>query len=101
MSTADAAGYHKTMSALNHGNVMEAAARNLMKEMARDAAAGANEGASRGVVDMQDLEQARALGLVCSLHLTARLHLLARAGRGAGAAAPRPHRADEGARGWR
>jgi hypothetical protein len=61
MSTADAAGYHKTMSALNHGNVMEAAARNMMKEMARDAAASANEGASRGVVDMQDLEQARAL----------------------------------------
>ena len=57
----DAGKFRSTMSALNHGTVMEAAARNLQKEMLRDAeaAARAAEGASRAVIDMQDLEQAR------------------------------------------
>ena len=54
--------FRSTMTALNHGSVMQAAARNLQKEMLRDAEASARhtEGASRAVIDMQDLEQARA-----------------------------------------
>ncbi len=53
--------FRSTMTALNHGSVMQAAARNLQKEMLRDAEASARhtEGASRAVIDMQDLEQAR------------------------------------------
>ena len=53
--------FRNTFSAINHGTVMEAAARNLKKEMMRDADAAAKraEGASRAVIDMQDLEQAR------------------------------------------
>lgn len=54
--------FRNTFQAINHGTVMEAAARNLQKEMLRDAeaAAKAAEGASRAVIDMQDLEQARS-----------------------------------------
>jgi hypothetical protein len=54
--------FRSTMTALNHGSVMQAAARNLQKEMLRDAEATARntEGASRAVIDMQDLEQVRA-----------------------------------------
>jgi hypothetical protein len=54
--------FRNTFQAINHGTVMEAAARNLkMKEMMRDADAAAKraKGASRAVIDMQDLEQAR------------------------------------------
>jgi len=53
--------FRNTFQAINHGTVMEAAARNLKKEMMRDAEAAskAAEGASRAVIDMQDLEQAR------------------------------------------
>ncbi len=58
----DPSKFRSTMTALNHGSVMEAAARNLQKEMLRDAAnsRSAGEGASRAVIDMQDLEQACA-----------------------------------------
>ena len=54
--------FRNTFQAINHGTVMEAAARNLQKEMLRDAEAAARsaEGASRAVIDMQDLEQARS-----------------------------------------
>ena len=51
--------FKSTMTALNHGNVMAAAARNLQKEMRRDAEHAAAEGSSRAVIDMQDLEQVR------------------------------------------
>jgi hypothetical protein len=53
--------FRSTMTSINHGSVMQAAAKNLQKEMLRDAqAAGAlQEGASRAVIDMQDFEQAR------------------------------------------
>ena len=53
--------FRNTFQAINPRTVMAAAARNLKKEMMRDAeaAAKAAEGASRAVIDMQDLEQAR------------------------------------------
>jgi hypothetical protein len=57
----DPAKFKSTMTALNHGNVMQAAARNLQKEMLRDAEAAKAAGdGSRAVIDMQDLEQVRA-----------------------------------------
>jgi hypothetical protein len=103
--------FRNTFQAINHGTVMEAAARNLKKEMMRDADAAAKraEGASRAVIDMQDLEQARTpqtphalerlTGCARACHARSRRSLAAAraAGRGAGADSSRPHRADEGA----
>ena len=74
--------FRNTFQAINHGTVMEAAARNLKKEMMRDAeaAAKAAEGASRAVIDMQDLEQARTRGTPRRLDcLTGRARACARA----------------------
>ena len=103
--------FRNTFQAINHGTVMEAAARNLQKEMMRDAEAAskAAEGASRAVIDMQDLEQARSSDAhqrpvmfdwprACpALPLAALTADLRATGRGARANPPRPHRADEGA----
>ena len=57
----DPAKFRSTMTSLNHGTVMQAAARNLQREMLREAeqSAAMAEGASRAVIDMQDFEQAR------------------------------------------
>ena len=103
--------FRNTFQAINHGTVMEAAARNLQKEMMRDAEAAsrAAEGASRAVIDMQDLEQARSsdanqspatfdwLRACLALPLAALTAAVRATGRGARANPPRPHRADEGA----
>ncbi len=98
--------FKSTMTSINQGTVMAAAARNLQKEMLRQQAERPSD-PSRAVVDMHDLEQARG-GAVrtrkgfdhlpgCAAACCADPAAFAREGRRAGAAAPRPHRADEGA----
>ena len=52
--------FRSTMNSLNYGNVMQAAARNLQKELLEEKNALPEETAHRGI-DMEDLEQARAL----------------------------------------
>lgn len=54
----DPAAFRSTMTSLNHGVVMEAAARNLQREMLRDAA-DAGGGGEQLAYDMQAIGQAR------------------------------------------
>lgn len=52
----NASEFKSTMSSLNHGVVMEAAARNLQKEMLRDQAAS-GAGGERVAFDMNEMGQ--------------------------------------------
>ena len=57
-ATMDPAKFKSTMTSINQGTVMAAAARNLKKEMLREQTERQVD-PSRGGVDMPDLEQAR------------------------------------------
>jgi len=54
----DGAKFKATMSSLNQGNVMAAAARNLQKELLREHAHERTGGNGQAQVDLADLEQA-------------------------------------------
>jgi hypothetical protein len=56
----DGATFKSTMSSINQGSVMAAAARNLQKELLREQAARPAD-PSRAVVDVADLAQVRGL----------------------------------------
>ena len=93
----DGATFKSTMSSINHGSVMAAAARNLQKELLREQAARPAD-PSRAVVDVADLAQVRRLA-PASRGLAWPRELTSPAGRGAGAAAQRPYCTNEGALG--
>jgi hypothetical protein len=57
--TMDPAKFRSTMSTINQGNVMLAAARNLQAELLAEQGNEPRD-PSRAVVDMHDLEQVRA-----------------------------------------
>ena len=56
----DPATFRSTMSTINQGNIMVAAARNLQKELLSQQGDQPRD-ASRAVMDMHDLEQVRVL----------------------------------------